>query len=283
VLERLLDGETVDLVPSLHREVPALILARMLGVPADDIWDFLAWSDDMTKTLEALYEPDPGRAASLQREGAEATAATCGYAGRQLERRRRGEDPDDLIGTLALAPAAATMTEDEQRAAVAQLVVAGQNTTAHAMSFMVVALGERPDQRRAVAQDRSLLAQTVEEVLRFRPPSLGNTRFARGDVTLDGVTVPQGAGILGLIAAANRDPGVWEEPNRFDVMRPPKQHFTFGAGPHICLGIHLARLEMEILLGTLLDRMPEYELVEAAIDYVGNFVVYGPAAVRVAL
>jgi cytochrome P450 len=285
VTERLLDGEVVDLVPTMNREVPALILARQLGVPADDIWDFLTWSDGMTKTLEALYEPDSERAASLQREGTEATAATCSYAAKQLERRRHGEDQDsdDLIGMLALSPVAETMSEAEQRAAITQLVVAGQNTTAHTISFMLVALGEHPDQRRAIVEDRSLIPQAVEEVLRFRLPSLGNTRFAREEVTLEGATIPHGAGLLGLMAAANRDSERWEYPNRFDIFRPSKQHLGFGVGLHVCLGLHLARIEMQILLETVLERMANYELVDEKIDYVGNFVVYGPKAVRVSL
>jgi pimeloyl-[acyl-carrier protein] synthase len=262
--------------------VAALVLAHMLGVARDDIPRFVAWTEEICKTLEALTEPERDRAATLEQVGRAATVAACAYAGQQLEQRRIRGESDDLIGMLAFSPVAATMSDLEQRAAVAQFIVAGHDNTAHLLSEMLVALAQHPDQRSAIARDRSLIPQSIEEVLRWRGPTRAGLRITREDVVFDGVTVPQGTQLLLLIAAANRDPERWHDPDLFDIFRPARRHLALALGTYVCLGVNLVRIEAEVFLTKVLDVIPTYVLVDDSIEYTPPFFMSGPRAVRIA-
>jgi cytochrome P450 len=111
-----------------------------------------------------------------------------------------------------------------------------------------------------VRADRSLVGQAVEEALRFETPLLYATRLAVRDTVLSGVPIPAGSTLILMLGAANRDETRWPDPDRFDIFRDPKVHISFGQGPHICLGMHLARAEMRVALNLLLDRLPDLRL-----------------------
>ena len=125
----------------------------------------------------------------------------------------------------------------------------------------------QPDQLESVRADRSLIPQAIEEALRLETPLLNITRLATRDTEIGGVAVPEGSTIMLMLAAANREETRYEEPDRFDITRDnPKPHMSFGHGPHVCLGIHLARVEMRVALNLLLDRLPELRLDPSADD-----------------
>jgi cytochrome P450 len=153
-----------------------------------------------------------------------------------------------------------TMSAGEIVANGSQLIYAGAGTTTSVMSSCVVLLARHPAQRRALAADRSLLPRAIEEVLRFRHVSqLSAPRFVvDGDAVIEGVRIPEGAQAVVILGAANRDPGRWERAQEFDVLRESKQHLGFGFGMHNCLGMNLARLEVQLLLERLLDAVPEW-------------------------
>src|SRR6202035_1754886 len=104
--------------------------------------------------------------------------------------------------------------------------------------------------------DRSLLSQAIEEALRYEPPLLITSRVAAVDTELSGVVIPAGSSVTPMLGSANRDPDAYPDPERFDIFRDPKQHVSFGTGPHMCLGMHLARMETRVALNGLLDRLP---------------------------
>jgi len=121
-------------------------------------------------------------------------------------------------------------------------------------------LGEHPDARRQVVEDRSLVPGAVEEILRYEPPNYGFARYVEHDVELYGEVVPAGSAMLFLVPSANRDEEVFVDGEVFDVRREPKRHFSFGYGAHFCLGAALARLEGRIALDEVLDRFPDWEI-----------------------
>ncbi|HWI70991.1 MAG TPA: cytochrome P450 [Baekduia sp.] len=281
--ERLRQGEIVDVVPDLTRAVAGRVLAHIIGVSEQDVPRFLAWAKDMGATLESYDEPDPERAAHLRRTGTEATAMTCAFAGQQLAARRDDETADDLIARIVRSPVAATMTEDEQRAGVAQLIVAGHDNITHTLGHVFLALALHPEQRAMVAADRSLIPAAVEEILRWRTSASGDTRVLRGTATIGDVQLKDGDRVIVLLAAANRDPERWADPERFDITRPAQPHLTFGAGTHTCLGAGLGRLEAQVMMDEVLERLPEFRLADSRVEYGPPLFMRGPKAVRITL
>lgn len=175
------------------------------------------------------------------------------------------------------------MTEGDMRAQVALLVVAALDNAASAMATMMVVLAQHPSQRQAINEDRSLLPQAIDEILRYEGPVMAIPRAAHGDGELDGVTIPAGDKVWGMIGSANRDPERWDAADRFDVFRERKGSLAFGVGPHNCLGINLGRMEIHLLLEHLLDAIPEWEMATDDLDYGHNFIVRGPQSVPIRL
>ena len=140
------------------------------------------------------------------------------------------------------------------------LLPAGVETTFRSSGNFIHALLTHPDQLDALRLDRSLMPQAIEEALRWEPPLLITSRVVTRDTELRGIPVPAGANVTVMLGAANRDPDRYREPDRFDIFRDPKQHISFGHGPHMCLGMHLARMETRVAVDALLDRLPDLRL-----------------------
>jgi cytochrome P450 len=277
---RVLDGETVDAVVGLTRGIPTDVISNLLGIEEDRQADFSRWSDHMGAVATAMFgQSESGQAAMAA--GVEATRMLNGCIAGEIERRRACPG-DDLISAMVTSPVAATMAENEIIANNTQLVFAGNETTAKWMAHTLVTLARHPDQRAALVADRTLIPRALEEVLRYETVAqLGRRTVRTSDAVVAGVPIPEGDAVACLLGAADRDPSRWDDPNAFDVLRPPKQHFGFGFGLHLCIGIHLARLETQIWLDRLLDRLPTWE-VAGPITYGTNVVLRGPAAVPIA-
>ncbi len=282
-VERLRAGETVDMVEH-NRKIPAYVIANMLGIPAEDYDVFTDWGLQMARTLEAQAAGTSPRAEALRREGAEATRDLCRYAGEHLQDRRASGETGDLLGSLANTQV--PMGREEQEATVTQLVFAGHETTTKLMGMTMMSLAMNPDQRRLVAADRSLVPQTVEEVLRWQCPiGTAPRRVRSAGVEIGGVPVPEGDIIFPMIGGANRDPARWQNGADFDIVRPPLSHLGFASGIHNCMGSSLARLEVDVWLNKVLDVMPEYELVggPGELSFGRNMFTRGPLALPVSL
>jgi len=157
-----------------------------------------------------------------------------------------------------------TLTRAEVLGYTQVLAGAGNETTGRLIGWLAKVLAEHPDQRRQIVEDRSLLANTVDETLRFEPTGPHIARWVAQDVEYYGTTIPAGSAVLLLVGSADRDERRYEDPDRFDIHRTDRQHLTFGFGLHYCLGASLARLEGRVALDELLNRFPEWE-----VDYEG--------------
>jgi cytochrome P450 len=167
---------------------------------------------------------------------------------------RRRSPRDDLVSELVRAEIDGDVLADEEIYSFLMLLLpAGVETTYRSTGNLLHLLLTHPDQLEAVRADRSLLPQAIEEGLRMEPPLLLTSRLAIRDGELGGVPVKAGAFVTPMLGAANRDPRRYPEPDRFDIFRDPKQHISFGNGPHMCLGMHLARMETRIAIDALLD------------------------------
>lgn len=274
VVERLRSGERVDVVAEMTRPIPTLVIARMLGIPTTDHPQFSDWSDGMVKAAEGATDASPQGVENL-RLGMEATAALNKYLTTMMSTERRSSCPADLIDQMVDSPISNKMTIQEMTASAAQLVFAGNETTAKLMATTLYALARFPDQRRLLLENRALIPRALEEIHRWMSVIHVGWRVTRdGKGLISGVKIPDGATVLVLQGAANRDPARWKAPDALDILRPPRSHLGFGFGMHHCLGINLARLELTIWLNRFLDEIPHWDILD--IDWGRGWVARGP-------
>jgi cytochrome P450 len=251
LLERVARRHEVDLINDYALPLPMTIITEILGVPTNDRHKFHKWS----KAVVSLSSPN----ATVR--VIPSVWMFIRYLRRFFKVRRR--DPqDDLASALLQAEEAGDkLSEDELLAMVFLLLIAGHETTVNLIGSGVLALLTHPDQIEKLRGEPALIKPAVEELLRYTAPVFMSTeRYAREDVTLHGVTIPRGEMTFGVIGSANRDENVFEKPDQLDITREPNRHLSFGQGIHFCLGAPLARMEAQIAINTLLQRMPGLRL-----------------------
>jgi cytochrome P450 len=247
------DGQA-ELVRQLTFPFPVQVMARVLGLPEADWPRFIRLS---TELIALMRNWDRAVAASRELRG---------YFAEVIADRRRNTR-EDLVSQLVRAEVDGHRLNDEEIYPFLLLLLpAGAETTFRSSSNLLFGLLSHPDQLDAVRMDRNLVPQAIEEALRWETPALTVARMATQDTELGGVAIPKGALVAVSLGAANRDPGRYLDPDAFDIFRDPGQHMSFGDGPHRCLGMHLARLEMRVLLNEVLDRLPNLRLDPAAED-----------------
>jgi cytochrome P450 len=252
VVNELIDGFARDGRAELVRQFtfpfPVQVIARILGLPRRDYPAFQRWSLEL---ISVGTDWDRGVAASQKLRD---------YF-KEIVDQRRTAPTDDLISDLAHAEIDGhTLTDEEIFAFLRLLLPAGVETTYRSSGNLLFGLLTHADQLEAVRADRALLPQAIEEGLRWEPPLHGIARVATVDVELGGVLLKAGSVVSIALGAANRDETRYPDPDRFDIFRDPQQHIAFGFGPHMCLGMHLARMETRVALDALLDRLPGLRL-----------------------
>lgn len=245
---------------------PLIVICDMLGLPRSQLRTFKKWSDGIAQ-LGGLVNEE--QLAEIRRGNIEFTE----YLVEQVEARRRDPQDDimnDLITLSFVAPDGEErpLAIDEIVSILPQLLVAGNETTTNTITSGMTLLLQNPDQMQAVRDDRSLIPNLVEEILRFESPVQCHFRRATRDVTLDGVEIPAGSGVGVLYASANRDDEQFPDAARFDVRRTnARSHLAFSQGIHFCVGAPLARLEARVAFETLLDRLDNIEFAPGRNDF----------------
>ncbi len=253
-LDRVVDRGRAELVRELTFPFPIQVIARILGVPGDDAARFHEWA---WWIINVAADPDRGLAASADLKA---------YLLDVVE-ERRARPGEDVISDLVQAELDGQRLDDEEILSFLRLLLpAGAETTYRATGNLLFALLTHPDQLAAVAADRSLLPQAIEEAIRWESPLLITSRTATVDTEVAGVTIPAGSQVVPHVGSANHDESRWADPERYDLFREQKPHASFGFGPHMCLGMHLARLEMRVAAEAVLDRLPDLRLDPDAED-----------------
>lgn len=262
IADRLLDrlaaerpDQPVDLVERYASLLPVTVIAEILGVPEHMHEQFLAWGGGAASTLDLGISYRTF--AHAERDVVALDTWMRGHFA-----RLRTQGGDDLLSTLVRASDDDGLLDEDELSATAMLLLgAGFETTVNLLGNGVVQLLSHPDQLAALHQDPSLWLNAVDEVLRFDSPVQRTARFARVDTDVDGTRIPAGGVVVTLLAAANRDPKVFTDPQSFDVRRPnARDHLAFSSGVHYCLGAALARMEGEIGLRRLFERFPDLAL-----------------------
>ncbi|MGH2636913.1 MAG: cytochrome P450 [Acidimicrobiia bacterium] len=241
------DGR-VDLVRQFTFAFPVRVIARILGLPDRDVRQFLRWS------MELISAP-----VNWDRAVAASEALRAYFAAVVADRRRHPQD--DLITELVESELDGHRLDDDEVFDFLRLLLpAGVETTYRSMGNLLFALLTHPEQLDDLRRDPDLNLPAIEEGLRWESPILLVARRARCDTTVGGVDIPAGTALDVFVASANRDERRFPAADRFDIHRSPGPHVTFGFGPHVCLGMHLARMESRVALEAVLERLPDLRL-----------------------
>jgi cytochrome P450 len=251
-LDQLVGRSSFDFATDFARYVPMRVFGMLLGIPDSEQERVM---DHVDETMSL------GGGQPREYEG----FSDGEYYAEFVD--HRGDEPgDDLITRLLTTEfedehgVVRTLTRREALVYLTVLAGAGNHTTNRLITWTAKILGDHPDARRELVQDRGLVPGAIEEILRFEPSSTHWARWVLSDVEIHGRTVPAGTSLMVLVGSANRDERAFDDPDRFDIHRPIGHHLTFGHGAHYCLGASLARLEGRVALEELLVRFPEWQV-----------------------
>jgi cytochrome P450 len=247
-IDAFVDRGKSELVSELHFPFPVNVIAALLGLPRADLAKFHRWTVELI-SVSINVEMAMNASASLYEY-------LVGFV-----HERRDNPGDDMISVLATAEHdGVRLTDDEIIAFCRLLLPAGAETTYRSSANLMCGLLTHPEQLDLVRDNRALLPQAIEEGLRWEPPLLTIMRTTSAETNVCGVDVPAGAMLVVNMGAANHDETRWPDPERFDVNRRATAHVAFASGPHMCLGMHLARMETKVAIEHILDRLPNVRL-----------------------
>jgi cytochrome P450 len=251
-IDAFIERGNAELVRELTLPFPVNVIASMLGLPRADLPQFHRWAIEL---ISVSFDWERGTRASAQLRDY--------FAGVLAE--RRVHPASDLMSILAASELDGQHLTDEEIFAFLRLLLpAGAETTYRSSSNLLFGLLTHPDQLDALRADRALMPKAIEEGLRWEPPLTTIVRTATRDTVVDGVDVPAGAVVITNMGSANHDEKYWERSEEFDIHREQRQHLAFAFGPHMCLGMHLARMETRVVLERIFDRLPNLRLDPAA-------------------
>jgi cytochrome P450 len=280
IADDLIDGViargTMDVIGDFASPLPAIVTARMLGVPTADHAQLKAWSADFAEML-GNFQHNPDRAAGVLRS----VEAMTGYFRAALE-EIRAHPREGLIHALMTAEVdGARLTDEEVIANAIVTMVGGQETTTNLIGNGMLTLLRQPEKLAQLRDDPSIIQPAVEELLRYESPSQHTGRIAPDDVVLGGQLIRKRDAVMAVMAAANRDPERFPDPDTLNLTRQDNRHLAFGWAAHFCFGAPLARMEGQIAFATLLRRLTDVALEPAPLEWRENLGLRGLKALPV--
>ena len=269
----------LEVMADVANVLPVMVIAEMLGVPPGMYQTFKKWSDKIVEADNVL----PGM--PMPDDIKQAVKELRAYFSEQID-KRRGKPGSDLISALVAAhEQGEALSAGELQVFVILLLLAGNETTTNLIGNGMLALGSNPDQMALLRAKPDLMPQAIDEMLRYDGPVQATFRSTIRDTNVGGTAIKAGTGVFVMVAAANRDPAHFSDPDKFDITRDASSHVAFGEGIHFCLGSGLARLEGAIAIGTMLERFPKLRLANpgAPLKYKGSYFLRGLAHLEMAI
>jgi len=274
VVDQLLDTmpREPDLIDDFAATIPVQIIGNLLDVPMTERGPLRDWS------LAILGALEPTLTQTQLEQGNRAVSEFKTYLQDLIARRKANPgDPDtDVLTRLIFGDSHGELTENELIHNCIFILNAGHETTTNLIGSSLALLHDHPDQRAKLARDPSLITSCIEEVLRFRSPNQFGNRETTRPVAIGGYEIPAGTNLHLCIGAANRDPEVFDNPTHFDITRHPNRHLAFAGGPHVCVGLTLARMEGRIAIDRFLKKYPKFSLSPSR-TYGRRIRFHGPA------
>lgn len=284
LLDQVQDNGYMDVIHDLAYPLPVMVIAELLGLPADDRARFKGWSDDLFAILGTVRH-----SLQLMERAAQSLTEMTEYM-TELSRVRREQPRDDLLSVLLSVVdddeqlecphphhpherlareghSAAQLTQEELVANINILLSTGHETTTHLIGNGILALLQHPDQMKKLREQPSLVGSAIEEIMRYDNPVQITYRSAVEDAEIDGRQIHKGDLINSILGSANRDTERYSDPDRFDITRNEGRHLNFGLGIHFCIGASLVRLEAEIAFNTVLRRFPNLQMATNTLDW----------------
>ena len=256
-LDKIHNQDSFDLIEDLAKPLPAIVIAKMMGLPNEDLDQFQAWSEDLLVGVGGI-----GTSKEDVKKSGDAYEALIRYF-EEIILSRKNSPGDDFIGKLIQAEESGDkLNIKEMYGTCLLLLIAGHETTTRLIGNGMFTLFNHQDQMSLLKNNYELIPNAIEEMLRYEPPVHATVRFAENEMIYDGKTYKRGTPFAVSIAGANRDPEANENPNAFDITREDIKHVSFGYGPHMCIGASLARIESKIAFECLFERFKNLELEE---------------------
>ena len=265
LLDRVIESGSMDVVADLASPFPAMVAAALLGFPMEDHKQLKEWSTDFAELL-GNFQHNPDRVKQVLRSLSELKA----YVYEKLEAQRRSPR-DGLLHALMVAEVdGVRLTDDEVVANTIVTLTGGQETTTNLIANGLLALISHPEQLARLRAQPETLETAIEELVRYDPPIQHTARIAPEDVQLGGKTIKKGSAVTSVLAAANRDPVRFPNPDRLDLMRQDNRHLSFGWAAHYCFGTPLARMESYLAFKALLTRLDDIQVATPALMWRSN-------------
>ncbi|MGO9451187.1 MAG: cytochrome P450 [Candidatus Binataceae bacterium] len=267
-----------NVMADLANVLPVMVIAEMLGVPAEKYAMFKEWSDRIIDAGNAIPGTPPPP------ETITAGMSLISYFVEEVAKRRKQPGADLVSALVTARDETDALSENALIQFIFLLLLAGNETTTNLIGNGTLALMRHPDQLALLRREPARLPRAIEEMLRYDPPVQSTARFPKNPVNLGATEIPAGAVAFMILAAANRDPAQFPDPERFDISRDPNEHLSFGEGIHFCIGAPLARLEARVAFEEMLAQFPSLRLANPGekLIYKGSYFLRGLDSLKMA-
>ena len=262
LLDTAKKAKAIDIISQLASPLPVGVIAEILGVPSPDRYLFKRWANELL-AFQGVNKPNEADLLRAQN----ALLEMRPYIQKMIEDRRRAPRSDLMSKFVAAEMTGERLTEDELINTCVTLFVAGHETTVSLIGNTIYLLLSNPDQLELIRKNPALLAQAIEESLRYESPVSRQSRYMKENAELGGKYLQKGQMVFQMLNAANRDPAHFTDPDKFDVKREDNRHIAFGFGEHFCVGAKLARTEALIAVGTVIEQLPHLRLADPKPDW----------------